>query len=149
MAVHQTRAHFMKAYGGIVDDPRIGADLTRAYWQPGNGASFLALVEGLTGAPLSGDAWVAELQVPLEELVASEKKEYAAAVAAGPALPPGGGADIGMRCVLVHGAEVIADSGAPGGADAAARFAAANARFKAWVRAQFFAATPAAATAAA
>jgi hypothetical protein len=148
MAVHQTRAHFLKAYGRIVDEPRVGADLTRAYWRPGNGASFLDLVAGLTGAPLSGDAWVSELQVPLEALVASEKEEYAAALAAGPALPPGGGADIGMRCVLVHGPEVIADSGPAGGADAAARFAAANASFKAWVRAQFFAAPPAATAAA-
>ena len=138
MAVHQTRAHFFKAYGRIVDEPRVGADLARAYWAPGNGASFLALVEGLTGAPLSGDAWVAELQTPLEALVAAERAEYDAARAAGPALPPGGGADLGMRCVLVHGADVIADSGPAGGADAAQRFAAANAQFKAWVRKEFF-----------
>ncbi len=139
MAVHQTRAHFFGKYGRIVDDPRIGADLASSYWRPGNGASFLSLVEGLTGAPLAGDAWVAHLQTELESLVASERSDYEAALAAGPALPPGGGADIGMRCVLVHGADVIADSGPPGGADAAARFAAANAAFKAWVRAQYFA----------
>ena len=142
MAVHQTRQHFMRAYGRLVDEPRIGADLARVYCAPGNGAPFLSLVEALTGAPLSGDAWVARLQAPLEAHVAEEHKEYEAAAKAGPALPPGGGADLGMRVVLVHGAETIADSGAPGGADAAQRFAKATGTFKAWVRATYFA-TPA------
>jgi hypothetical protein len=139
MAVHQTRAHFKKAYGRLVDEPRIGADLARGYWAPGNGASFLDLVQALTGAPLSGDAWVDSLSEDLEHLVTSERAEYDAALKAGPALPAGGGADIGMRCILVHGAEVIADSGPPGGADAAQRFAAATGAFKAWVRRTYFA----------
>ena len=138
MAVHQTRAHFKRAYGRLVDEPRIGADLTRAYWAPGNGAAFLDLVQSLTGAPLTGDAWVASLSEDLEALVKSERAEYDAALREGPALPAGGGADLGMRVVLVHGAEVIADSGPAGGADAAQRFAAATAAFKAWVRRTYF-----------
>ena len=56
--MHQTRAHFFKKYGYIVDNPNVGRDLTEMYWRPGNGASFLDLVEGLTGSPLTGDAWV-------------------------------------------------------------------------------------------
>lgn len=36
------------------------------YWKPGNSAAFLDLVEKLTGAPLSADAWVANLKKPLE-----------------------------------------------------------------------------------
>ena len=138
MAVHQTRAHFMQAYGRLVDEPRIGADLARVYWAPGNGAAFLDLVQQLTGAPLSGDAWVASLSQDMEQLVASERVEYDEAIRKGPALPPGGGADIDMRVLLVHGAEVIADSGPPGGADAAQRFAQATAAFKAWVRRTYF-----------
>jgi Zn-dependent oligopeptidase len=147
MAVHQTRAHFAKAFGRVVDEPRVGAALRTAYWAPGNGAAFLDLVSGLTGAPLAADAWVAELQRDTEAVVREERKEYEAALAAGPALPPGGGADLRMRVVLVHGAETIADSGPPGGDDAAQRFAAANGTFKRWVRATFFG--EAAATAAA
>jgi hypothetical protein len=97
-----------------------GADLARVYWAPGNGAAFLDLVQQLTGAPLTGDAWVASLSQDIEQLIASERVEYDEAIRVGPALPPGGGADIDMRCVLVHGEEVIADSGPAGGADAPA-----------------------------
>lgn len=113
-----------------------------AYWAPGNGAPYLDLVRGLTGTPLSGDAWVARLQAPLESVIASEKADYDAAVAAGPLLSPGSGADLDMRVVLAHGAEVIADSGPPGGG--AQGLAAATRAFKAWVREKYFPETAAA-----
>merc|ERR550514_439996 len=54
MSVHQTRAHFLETEGYIVDNPKVGPTLTQAYWQPGNSASFLDLVQGLTGKPLTG-----------------------------------------------------------------------------------------------
>merc|ERR550537_1441759 len=62
MAVHQTRAFFMKRDGYIVDNPKVGPTLKDAYWRPGNSEPFLGLVESLTGAPLSGEAWVAMLK---------------------------------------------------------------------------------------
>jgi hypothetical protein len=37
--------------------------------QPGNGASFLSLVEKLTGQPLTANAWVKELQTPTQQKV--------------------------------------------------------------------------------
>ena len=46
---------------------QVGRDLTEVYWRPGNTEPFLGLVQRLTGAPLSADAWVAQLQRPLEE----------------------------------------------------------------------------------
>jgi hypothetical protein len=42
---------------------QVGAALSEVYWRPGNSAAFLDLVQQLTGAPLTADAWVAELQV--------------------------------------------------------------------------------------
>ena len=39
--------------------------------QPGNGASFLSLVEKLTGEPLTANAWVKELQEPTEQKASS------------------------------------------------------------------------------
>ena len=98
----------------------------------GNGSQFLDLVEQLTGAPLAADAWVEELQEPLEHKVKEERKEYEAAVAAGPAIPPGKEPELGMRVRLVHGDEVIADTAADGA------LAAACAKFKSWVRQQYF-----------
>jgi len=135
MAVHQLRAHFTATLGSIVDNPAIGPALTAGMWEPGNGTPYLDLVKSLSGKPLSADSWVAHLELDLETLVAAEKKQYDAALAAGPALPAGAGADLDMRVMLVHGDEVIADSGAGAGA---AGLAAANAKFKTWVRATFF-----------
>lgn len=37
---------------------------------------FLDLVEELTGKPLTGEAWIAELREPIEQKVQSEKREY-------------------------------------------------------------------------
>jgi len=65
--------------------------------RPGNGAAFLDLVAALTGKPLAGDAWVEMLQEPTEALLASERADYDAAVAAGPRFPPGAEVDIGAR----------------------------------------------------
>ena len=59
------------------------------YWRPGNGASFLDLVEKLTGSPLAGDAWVAALKKSTPDKVAAEKAAYETALKAGPAIPPG------------------------------------------------------------
>lgn len=67
MSVQQTRAHFLRKYGSLVDRPEIGRDLTEVYWRPGNTEPFLELVERLTGSALSADAWVAHLQRPVDE----------------------------------------------------------------------------------
>lgn len=45
MSVHQTRAHFLKTYGRIVDEPNVGKDLTEVYWKPGNSESYMTLVQ--------------------------------------------------------------------------------------------------------
>lgn len=42
------------------------------YWQPGNSASFLSLVESLTGKPLDGSAWVEALATPVDAKVREE-----------------------------------------------------------------------------
>eukprot|EP00879_Flechtneria_rotunda_P031515 GHRR01034434.1.p1 GENE.GHRR01034434.1~~GHRR01034434.1.p1 ORF type:complete len:600 (+),score=162.71 GHRR01034434.1:561-2360(+) len=132
MSVHQTRDHFLGKYRAIVDNPQVGADLTSCYWRPGNGSLFLDLVRQLTGKPLAADAWVARLQLPTEGLLDKEKQEYEAAVKAGPKFKPGQEVDLGMRVRLVHGDELISDSETDGG------FQGACAKFKAWVRQQYF-----------
>lgn len=63
---------------------QVGRALAEAYWRPGNGAPFLGLVEALTGAPLSADAWTARLETPLEDLLARERADYDAAIKEGP-----------------------------------------------------------------
>ena len=65
----------------------MGRDLAEVYWRPGNTEPFLGLVQRLTGAPLSADAWVAQLQRPLEERCAPPDDQPIAAVHVC-ALPP-------------------------------------------------------------
>eukprot|EP00195_Chlamydomonas_chlamydogama_P009741 CAMPEP_0202900574 /NCGR_PEP_ID=MMETSP1392-20130828/11915_1 /ASSEMBLY_ACC=CAM_ASM_000868 /TAXON_ID=225041 /ORGANISM="Chlamydomonas chlamydogama, Strain SAG 11-48b" /LENGTH=623 /DNA_ID=CAMNT_0049586991 /DNA_START=175 /DNA_END=2046 /DNA_ORIENTATION=- len=132
MSVHHTRQHFLSQYGHIVDNPRVGADLTESYWRPGNSEMFLDVVEKLTGKPLSADAWVSKLKQPLDQLLEEEHKAYQEAVAKGPAIPPGSSPDLGMRVILAHGDEVISDS-AEGGLSSACH------KFKDWVAKTFLA----------
>ena len=131
MAVHQTRAHFLRKYGNIVDNPAVGPDLTKTYWEPGNGEAFLDLVAELTGAPLSSDGWIAELEEDLEARVARERKEYEEATAAGPRIPPDTEeVDLAMRIRLVHGDTVVSSTEADG-------FGGAQRKFKEFIRAEF------------
>lgn len=64
--------------------------------------------------------------------LAEEKAEYEAAVAAGPAVPPGTEPALDCHVRLVHGDEVIADSAESG-------LAGAVTKFKAWVRSKYYA----------
>jgi len=132
MAVHQTRDFFMKRDGYIVDNPKVGPTLTEAYWLPGNSEAFLDLVERLTGAPLTGDAWVAMLEQDVPSLLAEEKVAYDAALGAGGeavakkqrVAPP----ELDMRIKIVDGDEVIADTAVDGG------FLPTCAKFEAYIR---------------
>jgi len=114
MSVHQTRAHFLKDGGKIVDNPNVGKTLSKEYWAPGNSELFLDLVANLTGEPLTGKAWISALEEPLEALLASEKVEYDAGVAAG-STHGTGEIDLKMHVRLIDGDEIISDSVADGG----------------------------------
>lgn len=127
MSVQQTRAHFLDGgRGRIVDNPAVGATLTEKYWRPGNSKMFLDLVQSLTGKSLTGEAWVKELQRPIEEVLKSEQVDYEEGVKAGPAVT--GDLDLGMHIRIIDGDEVIADSTEEGS------FLKAAARFERYVK---------------
>eukprot|EP00798_Chlamydomonas_sp_ICE-L_P006886 gene6886-30861_t len=90
---------------------------------------FLDMVKDLTGKPLTADAWVKELKQPLKEL--EEHKAYDDAVLAGPKFPSGTDVDLGMRIILAHGDEVIADTEKEG-------LSKACSTFKDWVQKNYF-----------
>ena len=123
MSVHQTRQHFLKDGGVIVDNPEVGKALTSSYWIPGNSEMFLDLVEKLTGEPLTGKAWLEGLGEDLEAKVVSERTEYDAAIKAVAAAGAGAGAagaagadiDLSMRILIKDGDELIADTDTAGG----------------------------------
>jgi len=123
LSVQQTRAHFLKTYGTIVDNPKVGADLASVYWAPGNSEAFMDLVEKLTGKPLAADDWVGRLGETAQQVLADEKKDYDAAVAVGPKFLPGSTVDLDMRILLVDGDDVISDSSTAGLAAACTAYA--------------------------
>jgi hypothetical protein len=124
MAVQQTRAFFLARDGHLVDNPRIGPELTAAYWKPGNSRPFFDYVEALTGHPLSADALATELRRTAEEATEAAR----AAVAREPSLPRfEGDVKLDARIRIAHGDETVAELGEDGWAPFADRF-------RGWVR---------------
>lgn len=135
MSVHQTRDYFLKKYNQLTDNPKIGPELTDAYWKCGNSEMFLDLVAGLTGKPLTADAWVAELEESIDAKVAASKLKYAEMEATLGAEASNKDADLAslnmvVRCV--HGDEVIADSRDLGSIEAV------SAKFEEYVAANYY-----------
>jgi hypothetical protein len=138
MAVHQNRRAFRRLLGthDLTDRPEVGAMLSGGYWKAGNTVPFLKMVERVTGEPLSADAWVEELEQPLEEAIAREKADYVAALAKGPKYGPADLAEVekklDVRVEMVHGALSLGDSELDGG------LGGAMAKFAKFVRDTYF-----------
>lgn len=107
MAVQQTRDFFLSRDGFLLDNPRVGPDLAKHYWNPGNSRTFLALVEELTGKPFSADALVRdsnrEVREAQDDAAKSLEREKRIPKSTAPI-------DLDARIALVHGDEVIASN---------------------------------------
>ena len=114
MSVYQTRHFFFNSLGHIVDNPQVGQALTKQYWRCGNSEAFLNLVEGLTGKPLTGEAWLADLKVPVEDIVQAERAAYTSAVEADKEADDEA-VDLNMEMFIKDGDKVIADTKELGG----------------------------------
>ena len=108
MSVHQTREFFIKRDGYLTDNPKIGPTLTDAYWKVGNSKPFLSLVENLTGAPLTGQAWVSDLKKSVDEVLKEEKFKYDSKRAEC-AVKSTADIDLDMRIRIVDGDDILAD----------------------------------------
>ncbi len=105
MAVHQTRAHFLKRDGHLVDNPRVGPDLAAHYWKPGNSATFDETLAALTGTGLSADAIVSDCALTADEAVARGR----AAIERLPSIPKREGpVDLDVKLKVIHGRETVA-----------------------------------------
>lgn len=114
MAVHQTRKFFTERDGYIVDNPSVGPTLAEAYWRPGNSEPFLSLVKNCTGGALTGDAWIAELNQDLDDLLTEEKEAYEKARTECEGSTPSENVDLDMRIRIVDGDNVLADTAEDG-----------------------------------
>ena len=124
MAVYQTRDYFMKKYGYLTDNPQIGPELKRTYWQPGNSKTFLEFVEELTGEPFSARA-TAELVNTSPEDVRAEAEKMMEKEASIPRHE--GPVNLDATIAVVHGDKVIAST------ENGSSFEEVGEEFKEWV----------------
>lgn len=121
MAVQQTRRFFLERDGFLTDNPKIGPDLARHYWAPGNAASFDDTLAALTGRPLSPDALVDVCNLGTDDAIADAR----AAVEAAQARPaPHGRVQLDATIRVVHGRDTVAATDGNDFERAAADFAA-------------------------
>lgn len=73
LALTQRREYFYEKYGYIVDNPAVGEALKKAR-AAGASKSFEEHVLEATGQPLSPDAYIKEVTMPVEELLERSKK---------------------------------------------------------------------------
>ena len=107
MAVYQTRSHFLRKYGHLADNPKIGPDLAKYYWNPGNSLSHKETVRNLTGKTLSGRELAEFCNLDNDSLWTETRSKIDSALARG-ALPTSG--DLNAKIRIVHGAEQIANN---------------------------------------
>ncbi|HEY0466304.1 MAG TPA: M3 family metallopeptidase, partial [Polyangiaceae bacterium] len=106
VAVAQARSYFLERDGHLVDNPRIGPELAKVWWQPGNSVAFAEFVRRLTGRELSA----APLAERLNQSVAQRQAEAHASVARLAEIPrPTREIDLDASIHVVHGAESIAE----------------------------------------
>lgn len=126
MAVHQTRAFFLERDGHLVDNPRIGPDLARAYWQPGNSKGFGEFLEELTGETLNARFLAEHVTRPVDECLEAARR----AVEKLPRIPTFEGVvDLDAALRMDHGRETIASLGSDG-------FESFARTYGAWIREQ-------------
>jgi hypothetical protein len=120
MAVAQIRRFFLDRDGALTDNPRIGPDLARHCWAPGNAVSFDATLESQTSESLRPDALVDACNLGTEEAIATARtavrKSEARPRASGPV-------ELDATIHVVHGRETIASTDRGGFAGASRDFA--------------------------
>lgn len=127
LAVYQTYRHFKRNHGYVVDNPRVGSDLARVYWNPGNSRSFFELVKELTGKPFSAEAAIESVSLTVEEAVRRAELDLDAE----PTIPRfEGPVRLDATVHVVHGDELIGTTA--GGMS----FEDLSARFAEWAEAQ-------------
>ncbi|ACS86178.1 M3 family metallopeptidase [Musicola paradisiaca] len=107
MAVEQTRHFFLQRDGYLADNPAIGPDLTRHYWQPGNSLTHDETLRSLTGEGFNPDYLARECNLTVEEAW----RQAQAVMSAAAARPqPAADFPLNARIRVVDGDQVLADN---------------------------------------
>jgi hypothetical protein len=104
--VAQWRKYLYGKYGRIVDNPKVGKELTRM-WSYASLYSAKTLVKMATGKPLSADAFIKQVTKPLDKILAEAKKNIERLKKVPMYKKP---IDLKGRITMVHGKKKIADN---------------------------------------
>jgi hypothetical protein len=74
MGVRQTRDFFVKRDGHLLDNPRIGPDLTMHYFRPGNSKTLNEMLKSLTGQTLSPNALAHDVSRTADDAIAEARE---------------------------------------------------------------------------
>ncbi|MET0790869.1 MAG: M3 family metallopeptidase, partial [Polyangiaceae bacterium] len=106
MAVAQARSHFHERDGHLVDNPRVGPELAKIWWQPGNSVGFTEFIQRLTGHALSA----LPLAEYLNQTAPQRRAEAERSIAKLSGIPRAAGPlDLDARIHVVHGTESVAE----------------------------------------
>ncbi|WP_116138951.1 M3 family metallopeptidase [Trinickia diaoshuihuensis] len=108
MAAAQVRAHFMNAFGYIVDNPKVGPLLAQHCWAPGNGATLDETLIALTGEPLNASYLAAQCNRSPQAAWEQAMHAFDESSRGNNDEPS---TELDAFISLVHGGERIADSG--------------------------------------
>jgi Peptidase family M3 len=108
MAVAQTRAHFLREFGYLTDNPAIGPALAAHYWEPGNSIDHNRMLRSLTGEGFSARHLAADCNATAEEACALAEETMRAAATR--RYPDGAVPSLDAHIKIVHGDEVLADT---------------------------------------
>ena len=106
LGVAQWRRYFFKKYGYIVDNPKVGKELTKM-WSYASLYPAKKLVKMATGKPLSADAFIRNVTAPLPDIIASAKKRIERLKKVPMYSRP---VNLKGRITIVHGKKKIADN---------------------------------------
>jgi len=107
MGVHQTRHFFLNRDGHLMDNPKIGPELQRVYWRPGNSKRFPEFIEQLTGEQVSAKALAQAASRTPDEAIADAR----AMLERAESIPTfDGEIELGGTITVAHGNETIAST---------------------------------------
>jgi Zn-dependent oligopeptidase len=121
LALEQWREYFFEKYGYVVDNPKVGQEMTKV-WKLGARKTFKEMVQVATGKPLSAKAFLKSVTRSIPDILKVAKQRITRLEKVKPYT---GTINLNARISMVHGKQEIANS--QKGFEAMAK------KYKAWV----------------
>lgn len=122
LGVHQWRHYFFKKFGYVVDNPKVGKEITKI-WSYASLYPAKKLVKMATGKALSAESYIKDVTAPLNEILANAKAKIKRLEKVPRRRGP---IDLDGKIIMVHGKKVIADN--------SKSFEEMDRKYKAWLK---------------